>query len=356
MNAAILLLCLATSQTRAVKPQEGPAPRPDKASMKPKSAAGPEIAVRGGLELSYDDNFLELSNKQISQLEDGTRPEKYRIDDPADVVTAPWAEIKVKGLVFREPASAGLKVQPYFYQGNSIANYEEYELFAKRDFGAHEAGVELTWERDVYLRELEIVVPGPNLWESAYYDEYDAELYYKHRLLPNATLKGSLGWLVRDFESPFGFRDRAGYYLALQPAVDLGKGWKAYVRYEYADQEADAGSLDPDTSYRQHEVELGASVELVAKVLELSLGYRAGWRDYTTSNDPAVDPSHAEREDTRRRLVVEIGARLSKSWSLEARYERREIDSHRPFDDDATTSEPGDSERDLFTFGVTFSL
>lgn len=353
MNVAILLMCLASAQTRAVKPQEGPAPRPDKASMKPKSGA-PLWTARGGVEFSYDDNFLELSNKQIAQLKDGTEPGKFRIDDPADFVTAPWAEIKVKGFLFREPTSAGLKLQPYFHQDSSIANYEEYELFVKQDLGAHEAGVDFGWERDVYLRELNL--PGPNNWGSAFYEEYDLELYYKHRVHPNATLKGSLGWLVRDFESPFGFRDRAGYYLALQPAVDLGKGWKAYLRYEYSDQEADAGALDPDTSYRQHEVELGVSVELVAKVLELSLGYRAGWRDYTTSNDPAVDPSHAEREDERRRLVLEIGARLSKSWSLEARYERREVDSHRPHDDDATTSEPGDSERDLFTLGVTFSL
>jgi hypothetical protein len=358
MKTLVILMSLATAaaaQTRAVK-QEDPAPRPDKASLKTKSGAAPDVAFRGGTEIGFDDNILELNDKQISQLEDGNRPEKFRIDDPGDVVYSVWAEIKVKGRLFREPTTAGLKVQPYFYQDSSIANYEEYELFIHQDLGSHEMGVELGLERDVYLRELEIVVPGPNLWESAYYDEYDVELYYKHELHPNADLRGSVAYLIRDFDSPWGARDRRGVVLGIEPSFKLAKGWKAFVRYEYSDMEADASAFEADTSYTENEIEVGASVELLARQLEISLRYRLGFREYTTSNDPAFDPSHADREDRRTRVIFGTKLKVSKSWSVDARYEYRDVDSHRPFDDDATTSEPGDSTRNLFTLGITFSL
>jgi hypothetical protein len=357
MKTILILMCLAATaaaQTRAVK-QEGPAPKPDKASLKQNGKDGaPVVSFRGGTEIGFDDNILELNEKQISELEDGAKPAKYRIDDPADVVYSVWAEIRVKGRLFKEPTTAGLKVQPYWYQDSSIANYEEYELFLRQDLGSHEAGVELGLERDVYLRELNL--PGPNNWDSAYYDEYDVELYYKHELHRNADLRGSIAYVIRDFDSPWGARDRRGFVLGIEPSLKLGKGWKAFVRYEYSDLEAEASDFEADTSYTENEIELGLAVELLAKQLEMSLRYRLGFRDYTTSNDPAFDPSHADREDRRTRVIFQTKLKVSKSWSVDARYEYRDVDSHRPFDDDATTSEPGDSTRNLFTLGVTFSL
>jgi hypothetical protein len=362
VKSILILSCMAATaaaQVRTVNPQEPPAPpKPSTSGMKnPGKDKATDVAVRGGTEIGWDDNILELNDKQISQLESGTRPDKFKIDDPGDVVYSAWMELRVKGkLLFRDATSAGLKVQPYFYQESTIANYEQYELFLKQDVGKQETGLELGLERDVYLRELEIVVPGPNLWESAHYDEWDLSAYYQHQVHERATLRGTVGWLIRDFEAPFGYRDRRGLYLALNPEVDLGRGWSAFVRYEYSDQEADAGAFDPDTSFREQEVEVGAALELLEKRLHLSLRYRLGFRDYTSSQDPVVDPSHVDREDRRQRVVVEAKLKVAKGWAVEARYEFRDVDSHRPFDDDATTSEPGDSTRNVVMLGVTFSL
>lgn len=356
MKSLLILIC-ALAQAKAVKPQEGPAPRPDKASLKPKLKEGAvDVKVRFGAEFGIDDNILELNEKQIEQLEGGTRPEKFRIDEPGDLVYSVWADLRLEGRLFRDPTSAGFKIQPYLYQDSSIANFEEYSFFLRQDIGRQEAGIEIDFQRDVYLRELEIVVPGPNLWESAYYDEFEFELYYRHRIHERATLKGSLGWLLRDFDSPFGHRDRGGAFLALQPTVELGRGWRTFVRYEFTRQEADASGFDPDTSYEQQEVELGAAVELLEKKLDLSLRLRFGLRDYTSSNDPAVDPSHVDRVDDRFRLVFETKFKIAKGWTIDGRWEYRDVDSDRPHDDDATTSEPGDSTRNVFVLGVTFSL
>ena len=360
MKTLAMWMCMAAvaaAQVNTVKPQEPPPPKPSKKAMKPKAKDGAtDVSARVGSELAWDDNILELSNKQVSQLEDGNRPEKFRIDEPGDFIYSVWAELRVKGRIFKEPTSAGLKVQPYFYQESSIANYEEYELFLRQDLGAHEAGLTAGFQREVYLRELEIVVPGPNLWESAFYDEYDLSAYYKHRLHAAAAVRGTLGWLIRDFDSPFGYRDRAGWYLAIKPEIELGRGWAAFLKWEYDDQRAEPGAFDADTSYTQQEVEAGLSLEVVDKILGVSLRYRYGLRDYTSSQDPAVDPSHVDREDRRQRVIFDLKWKVAKGWAFEARYEWRDVDSHRPFDDDATTSEPGDSTRNVFVLGLTYSL
>ena len=356
MKTLVILLGLAATaaaQTRAVK-QEGPAPRPDKASLKTKGSPGPvEVQVRVGSEVAIDDNILELNNRQISILEDGTNTARFKIDDPGDVVYSVWADFRLKGRLFKEPTSAGLKVQPYVYQDSSIANYEEYELFLHQDLGAHKAGFELGLERDVYLRELN---RGGGNWESAFYDEYDLGIFYEHRVHPRATLRGTFGWLIRDYESPWGARDREGAYVALEPEVDLGRGWRAFARYEYSDQEAGASDFEADTSYVQHEIEVGAAVELIEKRLELALKYRFGAREYTTRNDPLNDPSHVDREDDRHRLVFAVKVKLGKGWTADARWEYRDIDSDRPFDTSPLTDEPGDSTRHVFALGVSFSL
>lgn len=354
----VAFLCLAgvaaAQQARTVR-QEPPRPaRPT--TRAPGTSAAPEVTFRGGTELAYDDNILELNERQIEQLESGTRPEKFRIEEPEDVVYSVWAEVRLKARVLRDPLAAGLQVQPYFYQSNSIANYETYELFVRQDFGEHRVGLEYGMDRDVYLRELEIVVPGPNLWDSAYYDQHEIEGYYEHAFPQVVSLRAAAGWKIRDFESPFGFRDRDGYFLALEPRLKLGKGWAAFLRYEYADLESDAGATDPDTSYEEHEVEAGTAVELLEKRLELSVRYRIGRQEYTTSNSPADDPSHADREDRTHRIILAARGKLGRGWTLEIRYEWRHEDSDRPFDDDATTSEPGNFTRNVFVVGAAFSF
>jgi hypothetical protein len=355
MKCVLVLMCMAATaaaQARAVK-QEGPAPRPDKASLKTGQIGPVDVHVRLGSEVAFDDNILDLNDRQMTLLEDDLDPQRFRIDDPGDVVYSVWADLRFKGRLFKEPTSAGLKIQPYVYQDSSIANYEEYEVFLHQDLGSHKAGFDLGLERDVYLRELN---RGGGVWESAFYSEYDLSVFYQHRIHARATLRGTVGWLIRDYASPWGARDREGAYLALEPEVDLGRGWRAFVRYEWSDQETDASDLEADTSYLQHEIEIGAAVELLEKRLELELKYRYGDREYTTRNDPGNDESHADRVDQRHRLVFEVKVKLGKGWSLEGRWEYRDVDSDRPFDTSPLTDEPGDSTRHVFALGVSFSL
>lgn len=348
MNTLLALLTLA-AQTNG---QE--LPRPDR-PPKPLKAGAPEVTTRAGVEVSYDDNFLELSEKQIDQLDSGTRPEKFKIEEPEDLIYSPWVELKLKAWLLAEPTSFGLKMQPHYYQESSIANYEEYEAFVAQNLGPHEAGLEVELDRDVYHRELEIVVPGPNLWESAFYSQYEGRLYYEHRVAEGLSARGFGGYRQRNFESPFDFRDLDGYFAGGRATLEFGKPVSVFAQYEHASMESAAEPADPDTSYRQHEIEIGGEVALFGKHLVLTVRQRWALREYTTSNDPALDPDHVDREDVRRRTLVAAQLNAGKAWSVELTYIRREEDSDRPFNTGDTAEAVG-STRDVFTLGMTVSF
>ena len=340
-TAALLMWAQETQPPRLEKP-------------KPRKTEAPVLSSRGGLALAYDDNILEMNEKQIDQLEDGTRPGKFKIEDPDEFVTTAGVELELQARLLQEPLTFGLQLEAHLYQESSIANYEEYRLFVKRNFGKHEARIEYSVEWDRYHRELEIV-PGSNLWESAYYGEHRIEFSYRHRVSEKAWLRGHLGGVLRDFDSPFEFRDQRGYFLGLRPTVEPVHGWKIFLGYEYKSVESAAGPTEPDTSYDQHEVEPGTSVELMAGRLEISLRHRLALRTYTTGNSFLADPAHVDREDDRQRTILELRIKPGKGWSLDARYSRWVVRSDRPFDIGDSAEELG-SRRQVFSIGVSYEF
>jgi hypothetical protein len=363
MKTLAFLLFMAAAALAQQRKQQEPPPT-DRASLAKPRREAVDVSVRSGTELIYDDNILDLNDKQIRQLESNSKPGKFRIDEPDDFVYSIWAEVRVKGKFIGDTTNAGLKVQPYFYQSNSIANYEEYELYVRQDLGRHQAGIEYQLDRDAYLRELKHTFTDASMitttaWESARYLEHDLEPYYLHQISPLLSVRGSAGWRAKDFDSPFDYRDIDGYFAAIGPVLRLGQGIQAFLRYEFSSMNADASSLDPDTSHRQHEIEVGGEIELF-KSLEITLRYRIGFREYTSHNPLVLagglegDVAHVDREDLRHKLTFRAKWKLSSSWSVRLEYVYRQVDSHRPHDNDATTAEPGDSTRNTVMIGATF--
>jgi hypothetical protein len=369
MRTAVILLCMAgaaLAQQRS-RPQEPPAT--DRAALgKTKKSDNVEVSIKTGTDIAYDDNFLDLNNRQIAQLENDTGPTgKFRIDNPEDFVYSVWAEIKVHGKFLGDAAQAGLRINPYFYLSNSIANYEEYQIFARRNFGKHEAGIEYQLDRDAYLRELRHFVDDgvtqSTPYESARYLEHEVEAYYVHHLSEVVHLRGSAGYRIKDFNSEFDFRDLSGFFVSVGPLANLGKGFTAFFRYEFSDMNANPriseptlGWTDPDTSYRQHELQFGGAVDLLKGALELSLKYRLAIREYTTGQDAAEDPDHADRNDLRHKVSFRARYKISANWSVRLEYTYRLVASHRPHADESVTSEPGDSSRNTISIGATFAF
>jgi len=289
MKTLVMVLCMAgvaLAQQRSKPPQEPPATDRAALGKTKKNKEDVDVSIKTGTEIAYDDNILDLNDKQIKQLQDGTgAPGKFKIDKPEDFVYSVWAEIKVKGRWIGDTTHAGLKVQPYFYMSNSIANYEEYEVYVRQDLGRNEAGLEYQLDRDAYLRELRHLVQQGGVtstpYDSARYLEHEVEAYYKHRLTEMIDLRGSAGYRLKDFDPTFDFRDLSGYFISLGPILNLGSGFSAFLRYEFSDMSSGADPhvpfsswTDPDTSYRQHKIQIGGAVELLQKTFELSLKYR----------------------------------------------------------------------------------
>ena len=368
MKTVVMVLCMAgVALAQQRKPQEPPAT--DRAALgKRPTKDTVDVSIKTGTDIAYDDNFLDMNDRQIQQLEDGTGAQgKFKIDKPEDFVYSLWAEIKVKGFLLGEPAQAGLKIHPYFYLSNSIANYEEYEIFARRNFGRHEAGIEYQLERDAYLRELRHYVSSNGSttvpYDSARYLEHEVEPYYLHHFSEVFDLRGSAGYRIKDFNSDFDFRDLSGYFVAVGPIVNLGKGFSAFFRYEFSDMKADPDIsdpffpwTDPDTSYRQHQLQIGGAVDLLKGALELSLRYRIELREYTTTQSSTEDPDHADRDDVRHKVNFRARYKLSQSWSIRLEYTYWLVDSHRPHADETVTNEPGDTTRSVISIGATFAF
>jgi len=346
----------ALAQAKTVRPQEPPYEKPSLNTKAKAKGSGTKVDVKAGLEMGYDNNILDLNKRNYSQLTSGDNPEEFSIDDPGDFVYSPWVEIKVTGKVLlADPVSAGLELRPYVYASSSIANYEEYTVFVRQPVGGHEAGLEYELEWDVYHRDLDTQGAGGDTWVSAFYDDHDVELYWKHALPKGFQVKPFTGWRMRNYNSTFDYRDRAGFFLGVEGSVELGKGWRTFIAYEWSDLDADApvGGFEEDSSYRQNEIEIGASVTLLDKKLDLELKWRFQFRDYTTTD--AADASHLDREDLRQRVVLEGRYKLGKGWSATLEIEVRDENSDQPFDPPATP-DGGDSNRRVIMLGVTVSL
>jgi hypothetical protein len=310
----------------------------------------PEISLRGGVELAYDTNILGLSRKNLRQLEDGSRPEKFRIRRPDDFVTSPWAELRLKAWTFGDSTTLSLRAQAHFFQGSSLSDYEEFSGRLRQEIGRHELGLEYTFLNDVYDRERRVLETG--LFDSARFIEHEAELYHRHRIADWIALRPFAGFRERDYDAPFDFRDQRGFFGGVRPELEIVKDWDLFVRLEYALMEA-VETTGPDVSYREWRIEPGAATHLFDNALEISLRHRIGLREYTSSQDPTIDPSHVDRRDVRQRTTFQIRWKISRQTSLEVHYVRILEESDRPFDTGADDEE-NESFRQLFLVGITF--
>lgn len=326
-------------------PQETPPERPAPAAPRPEET---KIEFEAGLDLEYNDNVLRLSDRDVRRLEDGTKPEKFRIEEPGDFIYSPWVEAALGFALFERPAAAGLRLRAHLYQDNSILNQEEITLFARQkplDF-------EYALIPEAYRREYRNLDTGQ--FESAFYTEHRFELGARFRPHEIVGLRPKIGLEFRDYESPFNHRDSLFYTAGLRGNVEVAEPLHVFLAYGFVLNDAFADSHQPDTSYLEHEIEPGVSVRPVPEVA-VELRYRFAHRRYTTDNAPAIDPGHRGRTDDRRRLALAVRWKLSKSLAVEADYRRSSVDSDLPNDPGATDEETS-WRRNEILLGVAYQF
>lgn len=320
-------------------------PAPDRAARR-RPAPEPSFAARAGLDLEYNSNILRLSDRDIERLEDGTRPEKFRIDRPDDFIASPWAEGSLAFPLGDAPAAAGVRARAHRYLANSIANYEELTIFLRRA----PAEISYTVLPDVYRREYRNLDTGE--FESAFYRDHLLEAEVRARPWEAVTLRPKACLEFRDYDSPFNHRDSIFYSLGGRGGVQIARGVELLLEYEFVVNDSFARSFQPDISYREHSLEPGIAVRPLREV-ELTARYRLSDRRYTTDNSPAVDPGHADREDDRRRASLGARWRVSSAVTLEAEVRLTRVDISLPHDPGATDEETS-WNREEYVFGFTY--
>jgi hypothetical protein len=346
MTAWTLALVWGLAQT-----QETPVEPPKPGTPGKKSDLA--VDVRAGLELTYDDNVTALSDRDVERLEDGTRPDKFRIDEPDDFITAPWVEPSLKAPLFAEPTTFGLRAQAFVYSAHSVKDYQEYTLFARQRLGRRDT-LEFDYEYipEFYRREYRVGGTGP--FDSAFYARHDFELRHRHRFNPVVAIRPEVAFRIRDYESPFDYRDSKAVVFGVRGEVEPLDWLEARLAFEHETLESEASSAEPDLSHAEFAVEPGVRLKPLPG-LAFEVKYRAAFREYTTSNDPVTDPGHRDREDRIGKTTLGASYRFSKNWEVEAEVVLTRQDSDRPFDTGATDEETSYS-RNVFTLGVTWSM
>lgn len=324
MMILLTALALALQEPRKQQSQEdlpGAArPRPEDLHEEGKKKKEDyDLGFRVGMTLEYNDNIIRLDADEFREFRDGTKPEKYRIRKPEDWILSPWGEIDMAFHVLDEASRAGFRVTGHFYQANSFASNAAFTAFVK----GKPYSLEYTFEPSVYRREYRNLDTG--VFESAFYDDHLFEAAVKIPIQAAVVIRPKAGVEIRDYDAPFTFRSSVAPFIAPRVVLVLWDVFEPFVGYEFVYNDAFATGVQPDTSYYENGVEIGASSK-VAKGLEFEVKYRFDRRVYTTDNDASFD-SHAGRTDARNRFVAGVAWKAAPGLSFEASFTQWVIDS-----------------------------
>jgi hypothetical protein len=343
----------ADKKKRKKQEQEGELPgaarpgREDLERKKPKKEDY-QLDFRVGMTVEYNDNIIRLDHDEFEEFENGTKPQKYRINSPQDWIYTPWGEIDMELTVLGEPSTVGLRLAGHLYQYNSFASNEELNAFLK---GKHYS-LEYTFEPDVYRREYRDLDTG--IFESAFYDDHSLEAAMKFPVEEAVTIRPKVGVEIRDYDAPFIFRSSVAPFIAPRATLTLWSWIEPFLQYEFRWNDAFASGIQPDTSYIEHGVEAGVASKIV-RGLELELRYRFEYRSYTTDNDPSFDPSHAGRIDHRSRIETRAVWKALPGLTLEFSYAHWVVLSHLPGEPD-TSDEDSNWRRNEYLLGATYAF
>jgi len=323
-------------------------PHPEDLKQKKPKREDFEVQIRAGMTVEYNDNIIRLDKRDMEAFENGTKPQKFRIDQPQDWIYSPWGEINMALHLFEEPSTTGLRVTGHLFQANTFASNEEFTAFLK---GKHYS-IEYTFEPNVYRREYRDLDTG--VYESAFYDDHLVELAMKIPVEKTVTIRPKAGVEIRDYDAPFAYRSSVAPFVAPRAMLTLLSELQPFVQYDFVWNDAFASGVQPDTSFYQHGVEVGI-VSKIAHELEFEVNYRFEWRTYTTNNDPAFDPSHAGRTDDRTRIETKIEWKALPTLTIEASFTYWSVLSSIPGKPDLA-DEDSDWRRREYMLGVAYTF
>lgn len=306
-------------------------------------------SLRLGLDQRYDDNILQLSDRDLDRLQN-PRPSdaaanRFSITTPDDFISVPRVSPGFKADWWRgRPTSFGLGISANQYLRNSIKNFQTYRLSitqAVRGGELLETSVAVAYGlrphyylrnliSDRHLEELGFIpTPIPRL-EATYRRDYLQIEVEQEILKERLSFRGLWGREHRDYNRNFDERD------SQMPYREAGLAWTPYhdgrlrVRVGYRREDLHAGGdladtpsfLEDDISSRRdiREADLRLRWGSKDRKKTVTLDYEGERRDYSTTN--TFDAFHFGRRDTRRYVTLSFRGDLRKGWFVAAGAER----------------------------------
>jgi hypothetical protein len=300
-------------------------------------------SLRLGLDQRYDDNILQLSDRDLDRLQN-PRPSdaaanRFSIRTPDDFISMPRVSPGFKADWWRgRPTSFALEISASQYLRNSIKNYQTYRLSiaqALRGGEFHETSVAVAYGlrphyylrnliSDRHLEELGFIpTPIPRL-EAAYRRDYLQIEVEQEIVKERLTFRGLWGREHRDYNRNFDERD------SQMPYREAALRWTPYrdgrlrlrVSYRREDQHsggdlADTPSfLEDDISSRRDvgEADLRLRWGARGRKKTIMFDYEDERREYSTTN--TFDAFHFDRRDSRRYATLSFRADLKEGWFL----------------------------------------
>lgn len=274
-------------------------------------AAGPHFA--GGVDFSYNDNVLGLSESRIQLFESGASPQQFRIDSVDDFVTRLWLQ---GGVAFDE-TTVGARLSVDRYVDNAIKSNEVMNLYLQHRVGWRDAlRGSYTWLRRGYAGELEDPA-NPGVIESKFYDVHRFDTRFRHRFSDQWSLTPRLAGQLLLYDGGIDDpRTLGGAELGTAAGFDASEWLALAADVELEWMRAPARLSNYDRSFWRLAIEAGPVLRFLDDRLVGSLKYRYARRAYTTNNSAALDPIHRDRVDP----AHHFDARLEYSWRIASAY------------------------------------
>ncbi len=346
-------------------------------------------SLRFDLDERYDDNIIQLSDRDITRLENPTATQatrdaasnRFSIGAPGDFVTIPRFSSGFRRTWGSDrPTSFDFDGSFYRYRDNAIKNYESYRLavFQPLHRGRYATTIRLSYGLipSFYLRNLVSdiaveegfvpLVPGqPVRRLEATYKRATRQIEVSQSIVTGRLwIDGIAGNEERNFEHFFNQRDSRNPFYEIGPiwAPLSGGRLRLTASFRRENLHAHGSAGDPfvhdDVSSRRDILSGSVRVRWGRKGRRqsFSLDYENEKRVYVTTD--VNDAFHFDRTDRRRYTTLSYRAELKRSLFLLAQAER---DSNRSHFSAATglASDPSDTtdyDESLYTIGVGYSF
>ncbi len=320
----------------------------------PALAADVTWNLRLALDERYDDNIIQLSDRDINRLENpppqqaasNLAAKRFAIETAGDFVSIPRLSsgLRVAWLA-GAPTAFDLDLADYRYQENPIKNYRFYRISASQPLHGGKAHATLLRLSNAvipsfYLRNLisdraveEGVVPltNPVPRLEATYQKVVTQVEIDQEIAPDRLwLAAIVGDERRNYDRFFDERDsHMPFHEFACVWTPLGSGRvRVHVSYRREDLHAggdlsDTVTVESDVSSRRDIFTANGRLRWGAKGRRewISLDFEDERRDYVTTNSLS-DPFHFNRFDRRRYATLAYHADLRKGWFLTAQAER----------------------------------